>query len=162
MACSSNHALTLDDRSFTRSSGFRALVVAAVAFVFSGITPPGLHAQTLNFRQYTSADGLPQSQVMGMYQDRLGYMWFATYGGLSRFDGSQFRTYTKEDGLSANATFDIIEDSRGRMLVATSGGLCIRENGRFRCRRWGSWHRCRRRQPFQNFFGARLLFHSAL
>jgi len=135
MACSSNHALILDDRSFTRSSGVRALVVAAVAFVFSGITPPDLHAQTLNFRQYTSADGLPQSQVMGMYQDRLGYMWFATYGGLSRFDGSQFRTYTKEDGLSANAAFDIIEDSRGRMLVATSGGLCIRENGGFRCRR---------------------------
>src|SRR6476619_689074 len=129
MACSSNHALTLDDRSFTRSSGFRALVVAAVAFVFSGITPPDLDAQTLNFRQYTSSDGLPQSQVIGMYQDRLGYMWFATYGGLSRVDGSQFRTYTKEDGLSSNSVFDMTEDARGRMFIATSGGLWIREKG---------------------------------
>ena len=72
---------------------------------------------------------------MGMYQDRLGYMWFATYGGLSRFDGSQFRTYTKDDGLSSNSVFDMTEDYRGRMFIATSGGLCIREKGAFRCRR---------------------------
>ena len=94
-----------------------------------------IEAQTLNFRQYTAAEGLPQAQVMGMYQDRLGYMWFATYGGLSRFDGNQFRTYTKDDGLSSNSVFDMVEDERGRMFIATSGGLCIREKGNFRCRR---------------------------
>ena len=135
MACSSNHAPTTNDRSCRPSLGLRALVVAVVAVAFNAITALSVHAQTLNFRQYTGADGLPQAQVMGMYQDRLGYMWFATYGGLSRLDGSQFRTYTKENGLSSNSVFDIVEDDRGRMLVATSGGLCIRENGQFRCRR---------------------------
>jgi signal transduction histidine kinase/ligand-binding sensor domain-containing protein len=90
-------------------------------------------AQTINFRQYTGAEGLPQSQVMGMRQDRFGYMWFATYGGVSRFDGGRFRTYTKEHGLSANAAFDIVEDERGRLLIATSGGLCVKESERFTC-----------------------------
>jgi ligand-binding sensor domain-containing protein len=129
----SKHA-TPTDRRRSRSSGRFALVVA-IASTAAVISSPPAAAQTLNFRQYTAAEGLPQAQVMGMYQDRLGYMWFATYGGLSRFDGSQFRTYTKDDGLSSNSVFDMTEDARGRMFIATSGGLCIREKGAFRCRR---------------------------
>jgi len=131
MARSSNHGPTID-RRHRRSAVGIAIVLSAVV---TPMVAPRLLAQTLNFRQYTGADGMPQSQVMGMYQDRLGYMWFATYGGLSRFDGSQFRTYTKDDGLSSNAVFDVVEDDRGRMMLATSGGLCIRENAHFRCRR---------------------------
>jgi signal transduction histidine kinase/ligand-binding sensor domain-containing protein len=118
--------------------GSRSLgrISLAVAIGWSTLAlPPRAGAQTLNFRQYTAAEGLPQAQVMGMYQDRLGYMWFGTYGGLSRFDGNQFRTYTKDDGLSSNAVFDMLEDERGRMLIATSGGLCIRSGGTFRCHR---------------------------
>src|ERR1044071_1212543 len=98
-----------------------------LATVVSSALAPAALAQTLNFHQYTAADGMPQAQVMGMYQDRHGYLWFGTYGGLSRFDGNQFRTYTKEDGLSSNAIFDIVEDDSGRMYIATSNGLCIAE-----------------------------------
>jgi ligand-binding sensor domain-containing protein len=132
MARSSNHETPDDRRRIQRSLGPLALLSAVLA---TAVLAPRATAQTLNFRQYTAADGLPQAQVMGMYQDRLGYMWFGTYGGLSRFDGGQFRTYTKDDGLSSNAVFDMVEDDRGRLFMATSGGLCIREKGNFRCRR---------------------------
>ena len=123
------HAHTTD-RSQSRSLGrlARCAVIAVAA-----VGAHGAGAQTINFRQYTGAEGLPQAQVMGMRQDRFGYIWFATYGGVSRFDGNQFRTFTKADGLSANAAFDIVEDERGRLLIATSGGLCIRDHERFRC-----------------------------
>ena len=114
-------------RSLGRLASGAGILVALAASVAG--------AQTLNFRQYTGADGLPQAQVMGMRQDRLGYMWFATYGGLSRFDGGEFHTYTKEHGLSSNSVFDVVEDERGRLLIATSGGLCVRENDRFQCTR---------------------------
>jgi signal transduction histidine kinase/streptogramin lyase len=134
MARSSNHATT-SDQPHPRSLGRLALVVAVIAGATAAGSTRPLGAQMLNFRQYTGADGLPQAQVMGMYQDRQGYIWFATYGGLSRFDGNRFLTYTTDDGLSANAVFDIVEDDRGRLFSATSGGLCIRENGKFRCRR---------------------------
>ena len=118
------------------SRTYRSLGRLALALMLGcGFIVSRAGAQTLNFRQYTAAEGLPQAQVMGMYQDRLGYMWFATYGGLSRFDGNQFRTYTKDDGLSSNAVFDMREDERGQMLIATSGGLCVRSNGTFRCQR---------------------------
>lgn len=128
-----NDAPTASETRYTRgASRGLALAVGLAAAVLPGWRSAS--AQTLNFRQYTIADGLPQSQVMGMRQDRLGYVWFATYGGLSRFDGGQFRTYTKEDGLSSNSVFDIVEDHDGRLLMATAGGLCIRERGQFRCR----------------------------
>src|SRR5689334_24425300 len=122
MARSSNHAPAAD-RRHSRSLGRLALVTSIVSSI--AVAPPA-RAQTLNFRQYTAAEGLPQAQVMGMYQDHLGYMWFATYGGLSRFDGGQFVTYTKDDGLSSNSTFDVVEDDQHRLVFATSGGVCIR------------------------------------
>ncbi|MHB1223495.1 MAG: two-component regulator propeller domain-containing protein [Gemmatimonadaceae bacterium] len=107
---------------------------AALALAILATAATSAPAQTLNFRQYTGADGLPQSQVLAIHQDRHGYIWFATYGGLSRFDGSEIRTYTKEDGLASNSVFDIVEDDAGRLYMATDGGLCIRDRGRFTCR----------------------------
>ena len=54
---------------------------------FSGavaITP--LWAQQYSLRQYTAVDGLPQSQVNMMVEDKEGYLWIATNGGgLARF-----------------------------------------------------------------------------
>jgi signal transduction histidine kinase/streptogramin lyase len=91
-------------------------------------------AQVVNFRHYTAADGVPQAQVLAIHQDRLGYLWFATYGGLARFNGVEFRTFTREDGLTSNSVFDVTEDGDGRLFIATSGGLCIRHAGAFRCR----------------------------
>ncbi|MEP6764283.1 MAG: two-component regulator propeller domain-containing protein [Gemmatimonadaceae bacterium] len=92
-------------------------------------------AQLVNFRQYTSGDGMPRSEVLGLQQDHLGYMWFATLSGLSRFNGRDFHNYARDDGLSSNAVFDVVEDSRGRMVAATSGGLCVLDKGLFRCYR---------------------------
>jgi signal transduction histidine kinase/ligand-binding sensor domain-containing protein len=128
MARSSTHA---------RTGIVRLRLLGGLAFLATVVSSPiaPAVAQTLNFHQYTAADGLPQAQVMGMYQDRHGYLWFGTYGGLSRFDGNQFRTYTKEDGLSSNAIFDMVQDDSGRMYIATSNGLCIAEKNGFNCRR---------------------------
>jgi signal transduction histidine kinase/ligand-binding sensor domain-containing protein/DNA-binding response OmpR family regulator len=82
-------------------------------------------AQTLNFQHYSNADGLPQGQVMALHQDRRGYLWLGTYGGLSRFNGHDFDTFTVDDGLSANTVIEIAEDAQGLLLVGTiGGGLC--------------------------------------
>lgn len=111
-----------------------AIAALALGMLLAAAPVSTALAQTLNFRQYTGVDGLPQAQVMGIHQDRDGYIWFATYGGLSRFDGSEIRTYTKDDGLASNSVFDIEEDGSGRLYIATDGGLCIRDQGRFTCR----------------------------
>jgi diguanylate cyclase (GGDEF)-like protein len=94
-------------------------------------------AQRLNFHNYTSLEGLPQRQVLAVFQDSTGYLWFGTYGGVSRYNGSEFRTFEGRDGLSSNTVTDLTEDGHGRLVVATQRGLCFRQDAGFRCLRAG-------------------------
>lgn len=127
------HAASARKLPSVRVTSLRAALLAAVLLPCATPPAPAI-AQALNFRQYTGADGLPQAQVMGLHQDREGYIWFATYGGLTRYDGGRFRTYSREDGLASNSVYDITEDAEGRLYLATDGGVCIREQGSFSCR----------------------------
>lgn len=43
-------------------------------------------------RRFTSDDGLPANTIFSMARDSLGFFWFFTSGGASRFDGYQFET----------------------------------------------------------------------
>jgi len=54
------------------------------------------------FRFYSVADGLTQSEVYDIEQDKAGYLWFTTARGLNRFDGREFDNYTIADGLQSN------------------------------------------------------------
>jgi len=56
-------------------------------------------AQQYGFTQFSPRDGLAQSQVRCMAQDKAGYLWFGTLGGASRFDGLEFVNYGLRDGL---------------------------------------------------------------
>ena len=49
-------------------------------------------------RLYTSEMGLPNSQINRICQDRRGYIWMCSEGGLIRFDGMRFETYRHDRG----------------------------------------------------------------
>src|SRR5215471_2295565 len=85
-------------------------------------------AQRLSIRQYDVSDGLAHSHVSAMHQDAKGYLWLATWEGLSRFDGYRFTNYTQADGLGDPIINDIVEDRQGRLWVATNGGGVARLN----------------------------------
>jgi ligand-binding sensor domain-containing protein/signal transduction histidine kinase len=56
-----------------------------------------------SLRNYKAIDGLPQSHVNIMLEDKNGYLWIGTLGGgLARFDGREFKVYTTLDGLLSN------------------------------------------------------------
>ena len=84
---------------------------------------PGALAQPDHFRWHSIEDGLPQSQVFSIVQDRRGYLWFGTGDGLSRFDGLRFHNYDPEDGLPGRAITALLEDHEGRLWVGTPHGL---------------------------------------
>ena len=46
----------------------------------------------LDIINYTSRNGLSQNTVRCILQDSIGYMWFGTTNGISRFDGYSFKT----------------------------------------------------------------------
>lgn len=52
---------------------------------------------------YSTDDGLPSNAIGDIRQDSYGYLWIATWNGLSRFDGFSFRNYST--GAESNMPF---------------------------------------------------------
>lgn len=59
-------------------------------------------AQQYSFISFSTPEGLPQSQVNSITQDKDGYLWVGTFGGLSKFNGRNFVNYSVSDGLLNN------------------------------------------------------------
>ena len=82
-------------------------------------------------RSWQTEDGLPQNTVNAILEDRDGFLWVGTSGGLARFDGVRFRAYGLQDGLRAVRISALAEDPRGGLWIGTTGGGVSRwENGR--------------------------------
>ncbi|HXC06026.1 MAG TPA: two-component regulator propeller domain-containing protein [Bacteroidia bacterium] len=101
-----------------------AILLACLAWFC--LLPKPSQAQTFNFRSYSVEEGLTQSQVLAVFQDHNGLMWFGTNsGGVSSFDGSKFSTYTERNGLIHNIIYSICDDAQGNLVFGTYAGLSI-------------------------------------
>lgn len=87
--------------------------------------------QTARFRfvTYSMRQGLSQSMVKKILQDKRGFLWFATQDGLNRFDGKIIRVYQKgtpPKGLPWGNIEDMLDDNiEKRLWIATAErGLC--------------------------------------
>ncbi len=78
--------------------------------------------QNYYFDNYGVTDGLAQSTVFAVIQDRNHNLWIGTRGGVSRFDGITFDNYTTEDGLALNGVRTLYEDSFGNIWMGHTGG----------------------------------------
>ncbi|MFI5150461.1 MAG: two-component regulator propeller domain-containing protein [Bacteroidia bacterium] len=97
------------------------------------LLPYSYTGQTFNFRTYSVEDGLTQSQVLSLFQDHSGLMWFGTNsGGVSSFDGNKFNTYTERNGLLHNIVYSISDDEKGNLIFGTYGGISIYNGFGFR------------------------------
>ncbi|MFO8029526.1 MAG: two-component regulator propeller domain-containing protein, partial [Cyclonatronaceae bacterium] len=69
------------------------------------------------FEVFTLPGDILGNSVQGMVQDRSGFLWFATQGGLIRYDGLNFVTYRYDgnnpNSLSADYIESIFLDSKG-------------------------------------------------
>ncbi len=76
-------------------------------------------AQEFNLIEYNVGDGLSQSEVFSICEDRRGYLWLGTAGGgLNQFDGNEFKVYTKDDGMLSNSVSSILETRDGKLWLA--------------------------------------------
>ncbi len=97
--------------------------VLILIFCSGAGTIPSLRAQQFSLRQYTVVDGLPQSQVNAMIEDRQGYLWIGTNGGLARFDGRDFKIYNTLDGLSSNFITSLMIDQHQNLWIVHPRGI---------------------------------------
>jgi len=75
-----------------------------------------------HFKNYTTENGLPSPEVHYCIQDSMGYMWFATDNGVSRFDGYAFKNYSLQEGLKDPVIFYMQKDSQQKIWLASMQG----------------------------------------
>ncbi|MEM9052888.1 MAG: two-component regulator propeller domain-containing protein [Bacteroidota bacterium] len=79
------------------------------------------------FTSINTENGLSNNVVFDIFQDRDGYMWFATNNGLNRYDGysitSFFHSESDSTTIPSNVVRCMIEDKRADLWIATKEGL---------------------------------------
>src|SRR5262245_33178934 len=91
-----------------------------------------LFPQFNNFKKWSVKSGLAQSDVYDILQDSRGYIWIATAGGASVFDGTKFKNYSRSSGICGNTVRALFEDSKKRIWFGTNAGICCYDGVKFR------------------------------
>ena len=110
----------------------KTLRLVLIVLITSLLVPAGM-ARTcfdgLDFKQFSTPEGLPNSMVHQVYQDRDGYIWISTFYGLFRYDGYEVRTFKSNlytPGLLVNNNVLCVkEDYSHRLWIGTHEGLCV-------------------------------------
>ncbi len=90
-----------------------------------------IFSQTPPYYHYTSYDGLPSSTVYDMLQDDNGFLWFATFNGVSRFDGKHFVNFTTKDGLNSHSITCLAKGNNGEIYFGNyEKGINVLRNGK--------------------------------
>ncbi len=80
-------------------------------------------AQNFNIQTYTTRDGLSHNDVRGVAIDSSGFMWIATWDGLSRYDGHTFKNYFHDpnDSLSLPyfSVYNLFIDGGNNLWIIT-------------------------------------------
>ncbi len=77
-----------------------------------------------NFQNITTREGLPHNEVPSLIQDHNGFMWFATYNGLCRYDGYDFKIYSynpsDSNSISPGWYYCMFEDKNGILWMGST------------------------------------------
>ncbi|MCY7345802.1 MAG: hypothetical protein LH614_06225, partial [Pyrinomonadaceae bacterium] len=80
-------------------------------------------AEQFPIKTFTSADGLASSALLNIFRDRLGFLWFSTRDGISRFDGREFTNFRLGNADSSQTVFSFYETRGGDFWIVTGDGL---------------------------------------
>lgn len=81
----------------------------------------------VSFEHLTILDGLSNSTVQNILQDKFGLLWFATSDGLNKYDGYNFTVYREDteipNSIAGNLVLELFEDSKGNLWIGTEKAL---------------------------------------
>ncbi len=100
-----------------------SFIIIFFLLLYGGKSSAQYNTSAFYIKTYTAADGLPDSYVLSIYQDRQQYIWVGTYSGLSRFDGKSFTNYGIKNGLPDLYVSAISQDEQNRIWIGTLKGL---------------------------------------
>ena len=107
----------------------RSIWVARDGSLWFGFAEPGGvgRLQGGELRHYGVNDGLPEGNVLALFEDPDGTMWAGNREGLHRF--SHERWERVGDGLPSGPLYSAYTDRHGNLLVGTSVGVFKRPSG---------------------------------
>jgi ligand-binding sensor domain-containing protein/signal transduction histidine kinase/DNA-binding response OmpR family regulator len=84
-----------------------------------------LNTKTNRITTFTSQDGLPSDNVLGILTDKAGTLWLSTDNGLVNYNFKSFKNYNTRDGLPGNEFNynSFLRDSEGRLFFGSYTGL---------------------------------------
>lgn len=99
-----------------------------IIFIFFCCCFYNVFSQDIRFKHLAKEDGLSQSRVNALLQDKFGFIWVGTDDGLNRYDGIKFSVFknnvSKETSISDNWINCLFEDDEGILWIGTAeGGL---------------------------------------
>src|SRR5262245_45294705 len=93
--------------------------------LFAAASVEAAPARPIRFERLGLGQGLSQSTVIDVLQDRVGYIWLATEDGLNRYDGVSFKVYRHDPADAASLPSSFVattrEDAAGNLWIGTRG-----------------------------------------
>ncbi len=93
----------------------------------NALADPDELSYKLSFEHLSIENGLSQGTIIDIVEDQQGFLWFATFNGLNRFDGYEFQTYHHQaddsSSLPGNLIKKLLIDAGGQLWIATTNGL---------------------------------------
>jgi signal transduction histidine kinase/ligand-binding sensor domain-containing protein len=110
---------------------FRTICETPDGTMWTGTYGDGIYFYNLqtgakgHFTFEANGQGLPTNLINGIFLDSKNQLWFATEGGLCRYDTASKKVVPlrAEDGFPASVTSSILEDSKHNLWVSTTRGL---------------------------------------
>jgi len=88
---------------------------------------PGISGVNAAITRISTVQGLSNTQVNAITQDKQGFIWIGTEYGLNRFDGQNFTIYTSDSddstSVSHSLVWSLFVDGAGALWVGTQHGL---------------------------------------
>ena len=112
----------------TRDCVFRTAAALLMAVLSAGLgAESAADRGTLQFDRLGYREGLVNSSVSSIGQDGAGFLWFATQGGLQRYDGYQMRLFASVPFDPGSLSHQLVQtlhiDDDDTVWAGTYGGL---------------------------------------
>jgi len=132
-------------RKYDASHGFPLSSVASIVqdkegYLWFGGGGGVTRFDGINYKTFTTKEGLARNWVWPMVIDKDGNLWCGTGdlqskgAGVSKFDGQQWQTFTTQDGLVDNRVISMLEDREGNLWFGTYEGV-----SKYDGQNWQTW-----------------------
>lgn len=71
----------------------------------------------ISVKHYSIEDGLSQSKIQSILQDKEGYIWLGTWNGLEKFDGYTFKNYKSYPTDKVRLQHNRLQDAKWDIII---------------------------------------------